>query len=314
MTTVYVDPGQLPNLNNALAAAGPGGEVRIRGAHPQVKKLIPLNRPGVRIIHDDGILRGTRSATVAGNPLFRLDPGADGLTFENFNVEDFGNGFLITHSTTRTNVLIVRGLTSHNMIRSLTLLGTLVGGTFEGLSSSLYSKGIQVGGDSHDLYFDSVVGDSEGVDGGFAMGMHFVDTAHHVTIRNATLLNHVHTLSAYYNGDGLVMEDQTYDFELVGLRLFDNADAGADIKAKHVRGVDIVCAGNKRNFRAWNKDVVLRDLTLSNPVKLGGTGTVEQFHAPALLTADVDILGVTVDPPMDFLVEGASQVRTWVPA
>lgn len=92
----------------------------------------------------------------------------------------------------------------------------------------------------------------------------------------------------YWNGDGFVSEEGTYNISYVRCRSFNNHDGGFDDKADHVTYTDCIAIGNAKGFRYWgNHGTYINCLAAYNRAHGGNNasvglwvGKIKQPNAP----------------------------------
>jgi len=107
----------------------------------------------------------------------------------------------------------------------------------------------------------------------FAMGFSIDGTAHNLKIRSGLIENCHSTLGSYWNGDGIVTEEENYNILIEDVACNGHTDAGFDLKSD--RGVVLrrcSAADNKKNYRFWNAHYEMEDCTSGTVTKRGGGG------------------------------------------
>jgi hypothetical protein len=259
-----------------LGERGSGAPLTIRGVDPSRGTARPL-------------IIGSRTepyspnTAATGRPIFVLDSGADGLSFERLRFKNVGNGCFVLRGAVRD--LTISSVVAKNVRRFIEITEdsrASVGGLVVRRSTvSGFSKGaIRLRNDSHDVLIQDVVANSRGQDGDlFAMGFLLTDTVHDVVFRRVVAMNARDTVTDYHNGDGFVAERGTYGLRFEDTMAIDNMDAGYDIKASHVTFLRAAASGNKRNYRVWGSDVQMVAIRGNDPIRRGGMGTPTQVWA-----------------------------------
>lgn len=222
------------------------------------------------------------SGAAEGQDAFRLMNGANNLNFENLAFKNVDNAFRVGADISN---LSVSHASAQNVAHFLEdyASGTNKSATISGLSVSDvsvsgYSKSVvRLQYDTHDVVIKNTVGDSKGIDGGFAMGVHLDGTVHDVLLSHVTMKNNVYSGSSYWNGDGFATEDGVYNVRFDHTVASGNADAGYDIKSASTVLDHAVAEGNNRNFRFWNDDTIVTNATGVDPHHSGGSSGQAQI-------------------------------------
>lgn len=300
MATLYIAPtasgtgdgtsaenaAKLTDLPRLIAAAGPGGEVRMiadRGSYAAPPSAIAIVNGGtaaapvtIRGVDSAGnpmaaTIEGSRiapfdAANPSGEEVFRLLGGADNLRFSDLAFTNVGTAFrvgadirnLTIEHAQASNVArffddVASGTNPSATIRGLTIRDVAVDG---------YSKGaIRVQYDSSNVLIQDVRGDSQFQDrDNFAIGVHLVGTVHDVLIERVAMRNSLDTLNSYANGDGFATERGTYNITLRDVIATGNGDGGMDLKTDGVVVERAILSGNGRNLRLWGTGAELHDI------------------------------------------------------
>jgi Ca2+-binding RTX toxin-like protein len=326
--TSVANAGTLKNLPAFIKAAGPGGEVRLladKGTY-YVSNEIAIDAGGdagapvtIRGTNSSGQAMaasfvGTRAASwkpglAEGDELFRLMSGADHLKFSDLAVKNIGNG--VFRIGGNINDLAIKGVTATNVSRFIedNASGSATSASVNWLNvqdvnvSGYSQNAIRLKYDSRNITLKNIVGDSQKQDGGLIIaGISLAGTVHdalldHVTMKN----NHGHGSSTeYWNGDGFVAENGTYNLIFQDTVSSGNTDAGYDLKGDNIKLIRAAANGNNENFRLWGDNVTVTDSTSSSPYHYGGIGKTSHawFDSGANVTLDnfryTDSNGVTV--------------------
>ncbi|WP_238246922.1 hypothetical protein, partial [Methylobacterium iners] len=230
---------------------------------------------------------GSRAETWApgaanGQDAFRLMNGANNLSFENLAFRNVDNAIRvgadisnlrIAHSSAQNVAHFLEDYASGTNT-SATISGLLI----DDVTVSGYAKSVvRLQYDTHNVVIQNTVGDSRGIDGGFAVGVHLHGTVHDVLLSHVTMQNNVYSGSNYWNGDGFATEGGVYNVRFDHTVSRGNADAGYDIKSASTVLHGAVAEGNNRNFRFWNDDTIVTNATGTDPHHRGGTGSQAQI-------------------------------------
>jgi len=295
--------GGLDDLPAFIARAEPGDEVWIRGdlGPYETDKSLSVAAGGsahapvvVRGVAADGSrtatpeIVGTRSSPFdpdgdAGTELFRLEKGADHLTFTNLAFADHGNGVFRIPADIRD--LSLTDMRASNVTRFVEDYASDGGGTatvtgllIEQVEVRGYSKSaIRLRYDTNDVVIRDVLGDAERQDPGsddFSIGVHLDDTVHDVWLERVTMRNNVDPRGEdeYWNGDGFAAEGATYGITLRDTLAAGNSDAGYDLKSDGVTLIRPHARGNMRNYRFWGRATAF-GCHSATPTRHGGTGS-----------------------------------------
>jgi Ca2+-binding RTX toxin-like protein len=277
---------QIDDLANLVAAAGPGGEVRLiadQGSYQVPAAAIALVVGGsadnpVTIRGVDGAgnamaadLIGTREvpfdvANPAGEEVFRLLDGADHLVFQDLSFANVGTAIRVGADVRDITIQQVAardvGRFFEDIVSAGNATATITGLTIRDVAIDDFSKGaIRVQYDSSDIVIQNVRGDSGFVDGdNFAIGVHIAGTAHDVLIERTAMRNALDTTNSYANGDGFASERGTYNVTLRDVIATGNSDGGLDLKTDGVVVDGAILSGNGRNLRLWGDDAQVNGL------------------------------------------------------
>jgi len=331
----WADAAELADLPKLVSEMPGGGEIRLRAdAGPfQVTDTLAITSGGaegspvvLRGMTGDGrpapaVLQGDRTSPYDvdgdhGGDVFRLRGGVAHLAFQDLAFENVGNAFLASGDV--TDVLIADS-TATNVRRffenaksdkepsadvsNLTIRNVTVTGFSKRVVRLRYA--------SHDILLEDVTGDSQQQDGDdFAIGVHLEDEVHGVVLRRVSMANMRDSLHTYWNGDGFATERGVSDITFEDTTSSGNTDAGYDLKSTKTTLVNAVATGNKRNFRLWADDVVLRNCTGTDPVKRGGSSSQAQVWLGKDARARLEGCTLTDDDPATvvFALESGAQV------
>lgn len=315
MGTVYISPtgsgnksgsdwanaAVITSLDAMIKKAGAGGTVLLQADAGAYKVTGPINIYGAGVAGSpvtikgvaksgadmDVQIEGTRPAVYAignpsGNELFKLQKGADNLTFENMSINNTGTAFRAAGDIKN---LTIQDIDAHNVMRffedyagGTNTTATISGLTIRDVNVEGFSKNaIRLRYDTHNVLIENVVGDSQKQDGDdFAMGVHLTGTVHDVVFRKVTMKNAVDTVGGtYWNADGFATERDVYNILFEDTVASGNTDAGYDLKSKSTVLLRAVAEDNKRNFRVWGDTTIVDSVGL-NPHKFGGIGSQTQ--------------------------------------
>jgi hypothetical protein len=308
--------GTLAGLSKLIAAAGPGGEVRLLadqgtyhtsgqisvsagGTHAAPVTIRGVDHAG----HDMAAnINGTRpvhwtAGQSEGTELFRLLNGADNLRFEHLSVHNVGNGAFRIGAD--IDNLKIEHVDAHNVYRFIgnNVSGTETTATVSGLTVrdvdiTGYARGaILLKYDSHGIVIEDVKATgptktSEPYIGGVVLD----GTAHDILLRNVEISNNraVGTADSYWNGDGFTTERGVHDVRFENTVARGNTDAGYDIKSSDTVLVGAVAEDNNRSFRFWSDSVTLENGTSITPTHSGGMAGTAHVWLGAGAKATID--------------------------
>jgi hypothetical protein len=248
----------------------------------------------------NAVIEGTRNPVynaqnASGNELFRVNKGADKLSFENMTINNTGTAIRVLGDVDQISV---SDMQANNVAR---FFENAAGGnnktaTINGLSITDvqvdgFSKGvIRLQDNTNNVVIDNVHGDSKRQDGdNFAIGVHLDGTVHKVLIKNSTMGNISDTVGGrFWNGDGFASERGVSNIIFQDTKSFGNTDAGYDIKSTKTVLIRAEAEDNARNFKIWS-DAKLIDPVGLNPHIRGGIGIQAQIQA--MSTANVTVEG-----------------------
>jgi len=297
----WADAAALPDVPSLVSQLSGGGEIWLRAdAGPyQVTGSLRIASGGtdgspvvIRGVDANGqpapaVLQGDRTSPYdpkgnGGGDVFFMRGGTAHLAFQQLAFQNVGNAFLavgdvkdvVISDTTATNVRRFfenaksakepSANVSDLVIRNVTITG-------------FSKRAVRLRYASHDVLLEDVVGDSQQQDGDdFAIGVHLEDQVHGVVLRRVTMENTKDTLHSYWNGDGFATERGVSDITFEDTTSSGNTDAGYDLKSTKTVLQNAVSSGNKRNFRLWADDVVVRDCQGIDPLKRGGEASQAQ--------------------------------------
>jgi hypothetical protein len=292
----------ISQLPDAVQKVGAGGSILLladQGSYSLASPLIlraggtasaPISIKGVDIQGNsmDAQFIGTRaqdwsSGAAEGQDAIRLMSDANNLSFENLSFKDVANAFRvgadisnlsISHASAQNVAHFLEDYASGSN-KTATISGLVV----NDVTVSGYSKSVvRLQYDTHDVAIRDTIGDSKGIDGGFAVGVHLHGTVHGVLLSHVTMQNNVYTGTDYWNGDGFATEADVYNVRFDHTVASGNADAGYDIKSASTVLDGVIAEGNNRNFRFWNTDTVVTNSTGIDPHHRGGTASEAQIH------------------------------------
>lgn len=302
----------LADINEMIGLVGPGGTVYLladAGPYPTTEPITiscggsagkPVKVTG---INNSGkpaktLITGTRTspypttaadfATIRpGNDVFRLNAGADHLSFSSLSFRNIGNGAFCV----RANIanLTLEDIVATNVQRFLERSGnaenTITGLKICRVSVAGFSKSVvRLDDNTSDVLMEDVLGDSMGQDfDNFPEGIDLSGKVHDVVIRRCTMRNSQQTLGPedFWNGDGFTSEKETYDILFEDCVASGNTDAGFDLKSNRVMLLRCKSYGNTANFKLWgNEKVVMRECVSENPLRRGGAQDARHVTAP----------------------------------
>ncbi|MBB4086383.1 beta strand repeat-containing protein [Sphingomonas carotinifaciens] len=308
------DAATLADLPKLIAAAGPGGEVRLiadQGAYTAPadalsivaggREGLPVTIRGVDSAGNpmDATITGSRPAPFdpanpSGEEVMRLLDGADHLVFRDLAFDNVGTAFrvgadiadLTVQGIAATNVArffddIASGANTSATIDTLTIRDVDIAG---------YSKGaIRVQYDSSNILIQDVRADSGFQDGdNFAIGLHLDGTAHDVTVERVAMRNALDTVNDYRNGDGFATERGTYNISLRDIIATGNSDGGLDLKTDNIVVDGAIVSGNGRNIRLWGTNAQLSDIVSLDAGAPTPGGNREHVWLGANASASID--------------------------
>ncbi|MGJ3628275.1 hypothetical protein AB5I41_17375 [Sphingomonas sp. MMS24-JH45] len=205
----WANAAAIGNLDAMVKKAGVGGTVLLAADKGDyvVKSPITINGAGATItgVNTDGTageahFTGTRPSDWGkgdgnGNDLFRINKGADGLTFQNMQIDDTGTAFKVVGDVKN---LTVQHVDADNLQRffenyasSSNKTATITGLTIRDVEVVGFSENaVRLQYDTSKVLIEDVRADSQRQDDdGFTMGVHLTDTVHDVTMRRVTMEN-----------------------------------------------------------------------------------------------------------------------------
>lgn len=221
-----------------------------------------------------------------GQEVFRLLNGANHLHFSNLDFKNVGNGAfrlggnltgITLEDMSAKNVRrfvenTASGSAKSASVKELTIRDVKV----EGFSKSA----IRLQYDTQNVLIEDVYGDSQGQDGDvFAMGVNLAGSVNNVVHRRVTMKNATQKggKNDYWNADGFVTEENTYNITYEDTFASGNTDGGYDLKSNNTVLIRAKAADNKRNFRIWG-DATMYDVASDDPLRRGGIGTNAHIH------------------------------------
>jgi hypothetical protein len=319
----WANAASIWQLNDMIAAAGPGGSVYVRadaGPYSFIGNRITISKGGqvgspVTVIGVDRGLAPMRATIVGsrtawtlptdpeavtnvrnwfpGGDVFALRSAADYLTFKFFDFQAAGQPFHLTGSTHRG--ITVSNCNAYNFQRFFehepatshidTILRNITGTGFS-------KTAIRIRGDSHNVLLEDIVLNSGRQDGhNFATGVECNETAHDIAMRRVTVTNchdtHNSNPDKFWNADGFASERGNYAIYREDCTSSGNTDAGYDDKAADVLNVNCTASGNKVNFKFWGPSTTNIHCRALNPKSRGGVGAQMQYYVYGGFARDV---------------------------
>jgi hypothetical protein len=310
----WANAASIWQLNNMIAAAGPGGTIYVRadaGLYSFIGNRISLSKGGqagspVTVIGVDWRLAPMRATIVGGRTAWTLptDPeavtnvrnwstggdifvvrsGADYLTFQHFDFQRTGQPFHLAGPTHKG--ITVSECTAYNFHRFFEHdAGTShVDTVLRNITGTGFSKtAIRIRGDSHKVLLEDIILDSGRQDGhNFATGVECNETAHDIIMRRATVTNchdtHDSNPDRFWNADGFASEAGNYTIYREDCTSSGNTDAGYDDKGADVTNVNCTASGNKVNYKFWGPSTTNINCRALNPKSRGGSGAQMQYY------------------------------------
>ncbi|MGB7087274.1 MAG: malectin [Phormidesmis sp.] len=235
-----------------------------------------------------------------GNEIFRLLNGANYLHFSNIDFKNVGNGaFRLGGNLTGITLEDMQANNVRRFVENFASSGakdaSISDLTIRDIGINGFSKGaIRLQYNTHDVLIEDVIGDSQGQDGdNFAVGIHLDGSVNNVMHRRVTMNNALQTAgdSDYWNGDGFVAEDNTYNITYEDTYAAGSSDGGYDLKSDNTVLIRAGAADNKRNFRIWGS-TTMYDIFSDEPMSKGGIGAQTHVHVVGK-KANVSIFGGT---------------------
>jgi len=310
----WTNAASLRQLNEMIAAVGPGGAVCVRadaGPYSPENTRIAISNGGdpgrpVTIIGVYGqltplkaVILGSRTPwTVPTDPetvtdvknwspggdVFVLKSGADYLSFKFFDFQNTGQPFHLT-AVDHTGVTI-SDCSAYNFHRFFehepgtshidTVLRNIAGTGFS-------KTAIRIRGDSRNVLLESIALNSGRQDGhNFATGVECNETAHDIVMRQVIVSNchdtHFSQPGSFWNADGFASERGNYNIYREDCTGSGNTDAGFDDKGRNVTNVNCVASDNKVNYKFWGPSTVNISCHALNPRSRGGVGPQMQYY------------------------------------
>ena len=301
-------------LNNMIAAAGPGGAVYIRadaGSYSVLDSRIGINNGGqigspVTVIGVNQELAPMKATIVGsrtvwtlptdpeavtnvrdwfpGGDIFILRSGADYLTFKHLDFQRAGQPFHLT-APTHTGIT-VSDCNAYNFQHFFDHdPGTShVDTVLKNITGTGFSKtAIRIRGDSHKVVLEDITLNSGRQDGhNFATGVECNETAHDIAMRRVTVRNCHDTRYSnpdrFWNADGFASEGGNYGIYREDCASSGNTDAGYDDKGADVTNVNCTASSNKVNYKFWGPSTTNINCQALNPKSRGGTGAQMQYY------------------------------------
>jgi hypothetical protein len=310
----WANAASILQLNDMIAAAGPGGTVYIRadtGSYSITNIRVGISNGGqigspVTIMGVDGRLAPMRAVFVGnrtawtlptdpeavtnvrnwfpGRDIFALRSGADYLTFSYFDSQRTGQPFHLTGAT-HTGITI-SDCNAYNFQRFFehepgtshvdTMLKNITGTGFS-------KTAIRIRGDSHRVLLEDITLNSGRQDGhNFATGVECNETAHEIIMRRVTVTNCHDTRGSnpdkFWNADGFASERGNYTIYREDCTSSGHTDAGYDDKATDVTNVNCVASSNKVNYKFWGPSTTNINCRAFDPKSRGGVGPQMQYY------------------------------------
>jgi hypothetical protein len=310
--TDWQNAARLTDLDEMIRRVGPGGTVYLLansgpypttgpitlshgGAAGHPVKITGIDRGGApasaRIIGTRTSPYPTSAEAFAamqhGSDVFRLNTGADHLSFSFLNFQNIGNGAFYVRAR-------IAGLTLEDMAaanvrrfleRAVGVDSTITGLTVRRVSVEGFSKSaFRLDNNTSNVLMEDVLGDSKRQDfDNFPEGIDLSGNVHSVVFRRCTMRNSQQTLGAddFWNGDGFTCEPNTFDILFEDCVASGNSDAGFDVKSSRVTLLRCKSYGNTANYKLWGKKkAVIRECISENPVRRGGAQPPRHVTAP----------------------------------
>jgi hypothetical protein len=310
----WANAAAISQLNNMIAAVGPGGTVYVRadaGSYSFTDNRVNINNGGqvgspVTVIGvDQGLapmkatIVGSRTAWTLptdpeavtnvrnwfpGRDIFVLRSGADYLTFKYFDFQRAGQPFHLTPPTHKG--ITVSDCSAYNFHRFFehdpgsshvdTVLRNITGTGFS-------KTAIRIRGDSHNVLLEDITLNSGRQDGhNFATGVECNETARDITMRRVSVTNchdtHYSNPDRFWNADGFASERGNYNVHREDCTSSGNTDAGYDDKGTNVTNVNCTASGNKVNYKFWGPSTTNINCQALNPNSRGGAGAQLQYY------------------------------------
>jgi hypothetical protein len=310
----WANAASIWQLNDMIAAVGPGGTVYIRGdagSYTFRDNRVSISKGGqagspVTAMGVDGTLApmkvtvvGNRTAWTlpadpevvtkvrgwsSGRDIFHLTTGADYLIFKNFDFQRTGQPFHLAGSMHKG--ITISDCNAYNFLRLFehesgtshvdTILRNITGTGFS-------KTAIRIRGNSHSVLLEDITLNSGRQDGDyFATGVECNDTAHDIVMRRVTVMNCHDTSGSdpnkFWNADGFASERGNYSIHREDCTSSGNTDAGYDDKGTDVTHVNCTAAENKVNYKFWGPSHTNIDCQALNPRSRGGTGPQIQYY------------------------------------
>jgi hypothetical protein len=310
----WANAASIWQLNDMIAAAGPGGTVYVRGdagSYTFADSRVNISKGGqsgspVTVVGVDGTLAPMK-ATIVGNrtawtlpvdpeivtnvkawstgrAIFHLTTGADYLIFENFDFQRTGQPFHLAGSMHRG--ITVSDCSAYNFLRFFEHeSGTShTDTTLRNITGIGFSKtAIRIRADSHRVLLEDLTLNSGRQDGdNFATGVECNDTAHDIVMRRVRVANCHDSQGSdsnrFWNADGFASERGNYNIYREDCTSSGNTDAGYDDKGSDVTHVNCTAAENKVNYKFWGPSHTNINCRALNPRSRGGTGPQMQYY------------------------------------
>lgn len=229
------------------------------------------------------------SSSNTGADIIRLGSDAKNLIFEDIEFENIGNGgFRIINDTENLEFKNIKSSNSsrlfENYISGGATSATLNNIKVKFIESEGFTRGmLRFRYNSTNITLEDIYANSEQQEtsGGFAMAIVFDGDGEDVEItRVSTLNSYQDDGAAYWNGDGIAIEEDVLGTNINYAYSANHTDSGFDIKGANTTLYRAISQGNKRNFRIWN-NITCRMCESYTPVHRGGTGDAHHIGAYA---------------------------------
>ncbi len=97
----------------------------------------------------------------------------------------------------------------------------------------------------------------------------------------------------YLNGDGVIMESDTYNITITNMESFNHWDAGLDIKSDNVVLKNIVSYGNKNGLKLWGANISLENVLVYD-TKFQANTTLPEGIGVNIRSGSVKMKNVTI--------------------
>ncbi|MDD1450811.1 hypothetical protein NHF48_007320 [Sphingomonas sp. H160509] len=247
------------NFTSTLTITNGGATVRgvdVNG-NPMMAEFV-----GKRLVDPDRShmwnAKNDAAAGIYGIEVFRLNRGADNLTFRHLAFRNLGRGCFRARQSL-SNLTITDMLATNvaaffvNDAAVATDPADITGLTMQRVTVNGFSKFFaKIQWNSTNILLEDCIGDSEKQDGdNFASGIVFDDNARDIVMRRCTMGNVVDSLHAYQNGDGYSGERGNINIVMEDCVAHNCTDGGVDFKGDNIVLRRCVMRENHRNYRLW---------------------------------------------------------------